>query len=188
MSMTHKAVKRIGAVLVIIFAAGCGGAAGSNSSGFTEEGDDYHRPDDTPFEVVYGIDNRGEACLKCDPSIAHPDLQLQNLANSVGILVRPQAVITEAGGETMLAAYPLGERIERMYQAPLCEGERFADQPAPGFCTRFLVGEDIFVTAAHCIPDQLACDQTQVVFGYQVGEGGEIARLNEQSNVYGCET
>ena len=36
---------------------------------------------------------------------------------------------------------------------PLCSDQPFADQPTVGFCSGFLVAEDIIVSNGHCIRD-----------------------------------
>jgi len=61
----------------------------------------------------------------------------------------------------------LGERL------PLCEGERFADQPSLGFCSGVLVSQDVVLTAAHCVR-QARCERTVFVFDYAYDAHGEL--------------
>ncbi len=49
---------------------------------------------------------------------------------------------------------------------PLCEGERFSGQPQGSYCTAFLIGENLAVTAGHCVKSQDDCDNMKLVFGF----------------------
>jgi V8-like Glu-specific endopeptidase len=75
-------------------------------------------------------------------------------------------------------------------QHGLCEGVRFYDQPTMGSCTGFLVGEDILVTAGHCVSES-TCPDMAVVFDYAY-QSAEDTRFDERlvtfpkSDVYSC--
>lgn len=45
----------------------------------------------------------------------------------------------------------------------LCEGERFADQPVPAYCSGTLIAEDLVLTAGHCVA-AIPCSDTSFVF------------------------
>ena len=68
---------------------------------------------------------------------------------------------------------------------PCCGGERFATQKVGGWCSGFLVGEDIVVTAGHCTE---ATDDSvkdiAFVFGYTVDAAGETPSKIAESGVY----
>lgn len=49
---------------------------------------------------------------------------------------------------------------------PVDESVRFADQPAAGFCTGFLIAPDILVTAGHCITSEEEMKNTAWLFDY----------------------
>jgi V8-like Glu-specific endopeptidase len=70
----------------------------------------------------------------------------------------------------------------------LCTEEPFKEQPNPGFCSSFLVGEDMIATAGHCIPDEDMCAGVSFVFdfGYRTGASEEDPTLVPEANVYKC--
>ena len=61
----------------------------------------------------------------------------------------------------------LGETV------PLCDEERFYDQPTAGMCTAFLVGSDLFVTAGHCVREIGDVCRMRFVFGFRMGKDGQ---------------
>lgn len=56
----------------------------------------------------------------------------------------------------------LGERYN------LCSSERFWFQPAFSGCSASLIGDDLVLTAGHCITEAWSCDAIAVVFNYQM--------------------
>lgn len=72
-------------------------------------------------------------------------------------------------------------------QYNLCPGVRFAEQPVGAVCSGALVGEDLVLTAGHCIKDENGCKNTKFVFGFGVkGEGEAAPGRVPESDVYGC--
>ena len=70
----------------------------------------------------------------------------------------------------------------------LCPEERFREQPMGAFCSGSLVGEDLIMTAGHCITDQAKCDGTKIVFGFARKKSGAGAATRiRQEDVYTCE-
>ena len=70
----------------------------------------------------------------------------------------------------------------------VCGREPYADQPAPGFCSGFLVGARTLVTAGHCLTER-SCETSSVVFGFSRETEGEAAPLEiDEKDVYGCES
>ena len=131
--------------------------------------------------VQYGQDSRTEL-------YQHSDAKLKEMATSVAMLVQSQQVKTR-GDSVALDGYTLNEMSEMGWliggiNAPMCSSELFTSQPAPGFCTGFLVKEDILVTAGHCL-QKIPCTDISVVFGYQMKSGDSLAPLS-QENVYRC--
>ncbi|KAA3642342.1 MAG: serine protease [Chloroflexi bacterium] len=130
-----------------------------------------------PEAVVYGADSRLEP-------YDHPDLVLQEYAASVAVLVDFQNISTE--GELVSIAGPtLDDLVFSNYNLPLCTQEAYSSQPTAGQCTGFLVGEDLLVTAGHCL-ELIPCEAMSVVFGYEMAPDGELAPV-ERDNVYGCQ-
>ncbi len=70
----------------------------------------------------------------------------------------------------------------------LCPGEKFADQPIGAFCSGTLVGDDIVMTAGHCITDQAKCDATRMIFGFSVPSAGAYPASVPLSDVYSCKS
>ncbi|MCG2724850.1 MAG: serine protease [Elusimicrobia bacterium] len=50
----------------------------------------------------------------------------------------------------------------------LCPAERFGEQQMGAFCSGSLVGDDIIMTAGHCITDETECKNTKFVFGFAI--------------------
>lgn len=56
---------------------------------------------------------------------------------------------------------------------PLCPGARFSEQRRISFCTGFLVGADLLLTAGHCVGHSV-CPNVRVVFGKAMRGPGDI--------------
>jgi V8-like Glu-specific endopeptidase len=123
--------------------------------------------------VFYGEDNRLEPFDDHVPNLA------RDLTQYVAVLVRPSTIAT-SGTRAYLNSPTLDEKY-----GPLCPNQQFADQIAPGFCTGFLIGPDTLVTAGHCIKDNLDCQNTRFVFGFQMNKGEKLDSLATK-NVYRC--
>jgi V8-like Glu-specific endopeptidase len=137
------------------------------------------------FSVVYGIDERFESCVGCALTEGVDDFALQQLAASVAVLVRPAAISLAGDAPAAWNAFPLDQRLEMTYGAPLCAEQRFGAQPAPGFCTGFLLDDQTLLTAKHCLPDAAACAQTLAVFDFAYdAEGRLVDPVNE--NIFQC--
>jgi hypothetical protein len=107
----------------------------------------------------YGTDDRQEIRDADDPRVAE-------WARSIAVLVVAER-LTSAGHNRLTTSAPtLAEKVG------LCADERFADQPAPGFCSAFLVGRDLVATAGHCLAKR-GCEEIAFVFDFQ--EGGASA-------------
>ncbi len=67
----------------------------------------------------------------------------------------------------------------------VCKDERYADIINAGNCSGFLVGEDLLVTAGHCLRSDFDCSNAKWAFNYQadvVAEGNSLPA----SEVYEC--
>jgi hypothetical protein len=110
------------------------------------------------------------------------------MAASVAMFVHKNQVIV-SGKAVRLEGYTLNEMSQMGWlvssaNQPLCAGELFSSQVAPGVCTGFLVGEDLLVTAGHCL-QKIACPDTSVVFGYQMESTGSLAQVT-RDDVFAC--
>lgn len=170
------------AIFVVILSA-CGAPAAEEPAAPAEPAapEEPVEPSDQ-FPVQYGQDSRTEL-------LQHSDSKLKEMAASVAIFVHSQQV-TLSGSSVALDGYTLNEMSEMGWlvegvNVPMCSGELFASQPAPGFCTGFLVKEDILVTAGHCL-QKTACSDTSIVFGYFMEPDNSLSILTP-NNIFKCE-
>lgn len=69
----------------------------------------------------------------------------------------------------------------------LCEGQRYEKQYMGAFCSGSLIGEDLVLTAAHCVKNEDACRDTRLVFGFRVSAEGQPGTYDiPSSEVYSC--
>jgi len=125
--------------------------------------------------VIYGEDDRR------DLFDSHNDPKLIELARSTAILVRKSDLKPEA------QQFRLPKDTFGVSQG-LCESEPFFEQPTPGFCSGFLVGDDLFVTAGHCITDAGMCAGVSMIFDYGYDQQGKDLSTVDADNVYYCKS
>ena len=100
-------------------------------------------------KVIYGDDNRVFA------EDSNNDLY-KKLAASTAVQIKNEnleLVKSEEGESYKVSPVKLQDSF-----AKVCADEDFAQTVNAGNCSGFLVGEDLLVTAGHCIPSQEACD------------------------------
>ncbi|MEA3307104.1 MAG: serine protease, partial [Elusimicrobiota bacterium] len=69
----------------------------------------------------------------------------------------------------------------------LCPEERFREQKMGAFCSGTLVGEDMIMTAGHCITDEDECADTKFVFGFAIKDSEKGAPDTiSKGEVYSC--
>ncbi len=68
----------------------------------------------------------------------------------------------------------------------VCASEPFSQQPLGAFCSGTLVGEDLIMTAGHCVRTQEDCDNTMFVFGFRNDGSGTAPSVVPASQVYSC--
>ena len=103
------------------------------------------------------------------------------LAQSTAILVK-KSDMTQEGSRFKVPGETFGESMQ------LCQEEPFFEQPNPGFCSGFLVGEDLFATAGHCIRDTTACNGVNLVFDYGYDQQGKDLSSVDAADVYSCKS
>lgn len=167
-------------VFLVILSACTGAPAAEEPAAATEEPAQPVEPSDQ-YPVQYGQDSRTEP-------FQHPDSKLKDMAASVGIFVRSDKVQT-SGNSVSLEGYTLNEMSEMGWlvqgaNVPMCSDELFTSQIAPGYCTGFLVGEDILVTAGHCL-QRTSCADASILFGFQMESSDSISALSKE-NLYKC--
>ncbi|MBL6990490.1 MAG: trypsin-like peptidase domain-containing protein [Bacteriovoracaceae bacterium] len=123
-------------------------------------------------EVIYGEDNRLDYYQETNPA-------LLELSNSTVALVK-RADLTEVSGLFKVPTGTLGDSYN------LCPAEPFRDQPNPAFCSGFLVGADIVITAGHCITNQASCDDIAFIFGFHTQAPQQVTTQFAPLDVYYC--
>ena len=119
--------------------------------------------------VVYGEDDRV-------PAADYSDDRFREIARRSVVAIVDELAI---GPDGSVEAESLGEKLG------LCEGERFAELPSLARCTGVVVGEDLVMTAGHCMENFAACRTRVLVFDWRV-EDGAVGPIDE-SNIYRCD-
>ena len=156
--------------LATIFLVSC------NSTSFVNE--DLRKPNsvsengDLAAKVIYGEDDRKD--------YYQVSSQMQSLADSTVALVRKNKLdeIPGVGYDFSLSNY--GREMR------LCSSEPFYEQDTLAFCSGSLVGEDLILTAGHCIRSNYDCSRTAFVFGFAYKEEGQQPRRAGVDDVYSC--
>ncbi|MCM2266414.1 MAG: serine protease [Elusimicrobiales bacterium] len=122
---------------------------------------------------IYGEDNRKD--------YFQMSAGMKTLADSVVSFWKAGDVETLNPGGVRLKTVNFGQRLN------LCPDEKFREQPIGAFCSGSLVGEDLVMTAGHCIKNETDCQNTKMVFGFAVKEAGKDAVTSlPASEVYSC--
>jgi V8-like Glu-specific endopeptidase len=124
------------------------------------------------FAGYYGKDDREESRSSSVPAY------LRELSLSVPAIVENKMLIP--AGENFL---PKGLSMKEMN---FCPGVRFWGQEYLAHCSSSLIGEDLILTAGHCVDDEdfkKWCREHSIVFDYAVGAGDKKI---EKKNVYAC--
>lgn len=126
--------------------------------------------DFTP-KVVYGDDDRLD--LYDVTNQVHYDI-----AASTAAMLPPRALKKMNDGNYRISAQSLEDQ-------GICADARFADQPTAAYCSGFLVGDDLLVTAGHCIESANDCSTYKWVFDYGYTDASHQFSIGNDS-VYSC--
>lgn len=107
-------------------------------------------------KVIYGTDDRIDVYQETDPD------RLRWAASTCG-LVNASDLTDNGNGTFTLRTSPY-----RVGGVGPCEGEPFANQPVAPFCSGFVAGPDIIVTAGHCINSASQLGGIRFIFGFQM--------------------
>jgi len=125
-------------------------------------------------KIIYGVDDRTEL-------YEVPERFRQAADSTVSLWKRQQVKLDQATGRINLLTGNYGEAYN------LCPEVRYAEQPVGANCSGSLVGEDLVLTAGHCIKNDSDCRGTALVFGYGIHAAGGAARTTvDAGEVYGC--
>ncbi|MEW5951209.1 MAG: trypsin-like serine protease [Elusimicrobia bacterium] len=125
-------------------------------------------------KMIYGDDNRIDFYAM--------NSSKKSLADSVVSFWENASVTYDSASSSYkLKTVNFGDRLN------LCPDERFREQPIGAFCSGSLVGEDLIMTAGHCITDENKCADTKIVFGYAVkSPNSQAVTSMPASEVYTC--
>ncbi|MCT4641621.1 MAG: serine protease [Bacteriovoracaceae bacterium] len=122
-------------------------------------------------KIVYGEDNRVE-WFESDNNL------FRQIALSTAAMI-PKKKITVKNKSYTLKAKTLAQR-------GICKEARFQDQITAANCSGFLVGEDLLVTAGHCIKNMNDCNSYAWVFDFKLTSKTDKALSGQASNIYNC--
>lgn len=123
-------------------------------------------------KVVYGVDDRRDIYESKNPLY-------KTLATSTAAMISTSQVVLQEDGSSNIT----GGTLE---QEGICSDARFAKQMVAANCSGFLVGEDLLVTAGHCIETLADCENNSWVFGYGNPEGEKTAYNIPKKDIYTC--
>lgn len=120
-------------------------------------------------EIIAGEDDRRDYFVV--------NAAMQMLADATVILTDKSELTQQPDGSFKLDVDPF-----RRGEHPPCSGERFANQHAGGWCSGFMVGSDIIVTAGHCGETEAEIKNTAYVFGFRVDSDGGAGTTQFNAN------
>ena len=123
---------------------------------------------------IYGEDNRID--------LFDASAETRRLADSVVSFWQSDQVLYDPAAKTVsLKTENLGDSLS------LCPDERFSEQPTGAFCSGSLVGDDMIMTAGHCITNQAECNDARIIFGFAIKKPGADAPTRiGRKDVYAC--
>ncbi len=123
--------------------------------------------------VIYGEDNRQDI-YQVESS------ELRDLAKSTAAMVQIEKLTYEKDSTISISSTEFGVNDS------LCSDEPFFHQPVAADCSGFFVGEDLLVTAGHCITSTKECANNAWVFGFAMASSTRpITRVSEDQ-VFHC--
>jgi hypothetical protein len=121
--------------------------------------------------IIYGVDNRMDAN-------AAPNERVRRLSESVAAIFKATDIRIE-GVNAYLPAARYGDT------SMMCPGTRYEDEPNGARCSASLVGDDLMLTAGHCVKNAEQCATTRFVFGYAAAAGRDETQVLAR-DVYSC--
>lgn len=109
-------------------------------------------------EIIHGDDDRKDVFR-----LTESEALQRRLVDSTMILTDRGNLTEQDDGTFRLIVGPFRRR-----GLPPCGGERFGNQHTGGWCSGFMVGSDVIVTAGHCGKTEAEIQNTAYVFGFRV--------------------
>ncbi len=132
-------------------------------------------------KAIYGDDDRKE--------YFEVPKERRAQADAVVSLWDSSKVFPDHAGHFLLSVHPFSDKVFDRGGGKLCASEPFRNQPIGAECSGTLVGEDLVMTAGHCISTQHDCDDMIVVFDFNIKSPGGIAPATvPASSVYFCKS
>lgn len=122
-------------------------------------------------KVIYGTDDRREVYETTDAS------QRTWAASTCAVVYVDDLTDNQNGTHSL---------ITDAYQHsgyPACSDEPYGDQPVAPFCTGFMAGADIIVTAGHCI-SETDLENTRFLFGFDMADAATPTLTFSENQVY----
>ena len=126
-------------------------------------------------KLIYGADNRRDVCEETDPDLLY-------LAQAACAVVDISEIHDNGDGTYTLST----STWDSQGGYPLCDDEPFKGQTQIGFCSGFLAGQDIVVTAGHCIFGA-TCGSVAFIFDFdQIDVATPPPSIVSEDEVYFC--
>jgi len=123
-------------------------------------------------KVIYGDDNRVDV-------IDSTNSMFIELSKSTAAMLMSESLLSNGDGTTTISA-------ETLEDGGICKTERFSGQVTAAYCSGFLVGDNLLVTAGHCIQDDSDCAKFKWVFDYKINHEGQKDILVKDESIYSC--
>lgn len=125
--------------------------------------------------VIYGDDNRLDVYQVESEAI-------RMISESTAAMISTSKLSKLVDGKYKIQLGSYSQRYD------LCQDEPFYNQPTAASCSGFLVGEDLLVTAGHCIRSSSDCDSQSFVFGFKMIDSNTSVSLVSENQVYKCKS
>jgi hypothetical protein len=135
---------------------------------------------DFNIDVIYGEDNRMDFFQIQDP-------HWLELAQSTSALIDKDQLRALYSEKNELMGYSIESRPYGLSRN-LCPDEPFFHQPMASFCSSFLIGPDVMVTAGHCLRNAFNCENVRFVFGYHFSDPSDNPLHVSTEQVYQCKS